>query len=167
MEKLNPCTTTIEPVLWSPGAARSEPLPRSYWSLRALEPVLHNKRNHRGEKLTPYNWGVVPASPYLEKSPHSSKDPAQPKINKIKKKEREPCAGRGGNFHVSLKTWTFLWDGGSRSGAREQRSLPWVVGTRWISWVCLVNQIIGLPAAQFFAFPSLNSMPLQKFCLIV
>ena len=74
---------------------------------------------------------------------------------------------RGGNFHVSLKTRTFLCDGGSRSEAREERSVPLAVGTRWIGWVCLVNQIIRLPAAQFFAFPSLNSRPLQESCLIV
>ena len=85
VELLSPCTTTTEPVLWSPGAARTEPLPRSYWSLRATgpeEPVLQNKRNHCSEKPALCNWRVVPASSKREQSPRSNKDAAQPKISK-------------------------------------------------------------------------------------
>ena len=33
-EQLSPCTTTTEPVLWSPQATTTEPTRRNYWSPR-------------------------------------------------------------------------------------------------------------------------------------
>ena len=45
-EQLNPCVTIIEPVLYSPGAMTTETTCHIYCSLRALEPVLQNKRSH-------------------------------------------------------------------------------------------------------------------------
>ena len=45
-----------------------------------LEPVLRHRRSYHSEKLTHSNWRAVNSS-QLEKSPHSSEDPAQPKIN--------------------------------------------------------------------------------------
>ena len=39
-EPQSPSTTTIEPVLWSPGATSTEPTGRSCWSPWAREPVL-------------------------------------------------------------------------------------------------------------------------------
>ena len=40
--KLSLCTTTVEPVLWSPGAATSEPM-------CSVGPVLCSKRSHCSE----------------------------------------------------------------------------------------------------------------------
>ena len=42
-EQLGPCTPTTAPVLQSLGVATTEPVYCNYCSLRALEPVLHNK----------------------------------------------------------------------------------------------------------------------------
>ena len=54
---VGPCTTSIEPILWSPGAMAAELTCRNYWRLGALEPVLcnkgsrcHEERTHRNEK---------------------------------------------------------------------------------------------------------------------
>ena len=44
-EELSSRTTAAEPVLLSPGAATME-------VMRALEPMLHNRRNHHNEKPT-------------------------------------------------------------------------------------------------------------------
>ena len=49
-EQLNLCAVTDEPVLWSLGIATTEPMWCNYWSPRALEPVLSNKRSHCNEK---------------------------------------------------------------------------------------------------------------------
>ena len=49
-EQLSPCATTIEPVLKSSGVSTPEPMCHNYRSLRALEPVLCNKRSHHNEK---------------------------------------------------------------------------------------------------------------------
>ena len=38
VEQLSPCATTVEPVLWSPGAATAESMCCKYGSLPALEP---------------------------------------------------------------------------------------------------------------------------------
>ena len=35
--------------------ATTEPRHHSYWSLHALEPVLHNKRSHLNEKVAEYH----------------------------------------------------------------------------------------------------------------
>ena len=70
-EQLSPCTTTIEPVLQSPGIAATE----------ALEPVLCDKRRYRNKKpASPLERSLH--SPRLEKHLLSNKDPAQPKVNK-------------------------------------------------------------------------------------
>ena len=45
-------------------------------NLRALKPVLHNKRSHHSEKSA-LQLESSPCSPQLEKSPHSNKYPAQ------------------------------------------------------------------------------------------
>ena len=50
MAQLSLCTTSIEPVLYSPEASATESMSCNYWSLQALEPMLHNKRGHRNEK---------------------------------------------------------------------------------------------------------------------
>ena len=66
VEQLSPCTTTIKSVLYSLGAATSEAhAPRG----RALQP----------EKLLQWEAQAL----QLEKSPHSSEDPAQTKTNKL------------------------------------------------------------------------------------
>ena len=47
-----------------------------------MDPVLHMKRSHHSENPVHQNWRVTPHSPQLEKSLHSSEDPAQPKLKK-------------------------------------------------------------------------------------
>ena len=49
-EHLSQCTTTVEPVLQSPGVTATEPTCCSYWSLHILEPVLGNRRSHCNER---------------------------------------------------------------------------------------------------------------------
>ena len=49
----------------------------------ALELVLHNKRSRCNEKPAP-QLESSPCLQQLEISPHSNKDPAQPKINEYK-----------------------------------------------------------------------------------
>ena len=75
MKQLSLSATTIKPVLQSPGMAATEPTCYNYWSLRALEPVLHDKRPSWWEALT-QQVESGPCSPQLEKSLHSSEDPA-------------------------------------------------------------------------------------------
>jgi len=53
--------------------------------LRGTKPVLHNRRSYHNEK--PVHWNEEPHSWQLEKSPRSNEDPAQPKINKFKRKK--------------------------------------------------------------------------------
>ena len=67
MEHLGPCGQLLSPC--------------------SREPVLCNKRSPHNEKPEHHNYRVF--SPQLEKSPHSNKDPAQPKINKIFKISRD------------------------------------------------------------------------------
>ena len=74
VEQLSPCTTTIEPVLWSPEAAATEA-----WVPRACVP----------QQQKPSQWEAcalqLESSPHLlqlKKSPLSNEDPAQSKINK-------------------------------------------------------------------------------------
>ena len=50
LEQLSPCTTTAEPVLWSPGAATTEPLCRDYSGLCTPEPLPCDRRGHCSEK---------------------------------------------------------------------------------------------------------------------
>ena len=49
-DQLSPRATTVEPVLWSLGATTTELTCCSYWSLRALDPMLCGKRGHCNEK---------------------------------------------------------------------------------------------------------------------
>ena len=42
-------------------ACALEPRNRNYWSLRALRPVLHDKRNHHNEKPVHCNQRAAPA----------------------------------------------------------------------------------------------------------
>ena len=60
VEHLSSCATTIELGLESWGTATTEPI-YHYWSLHALEPVLHNKRSQRNEKPSHHNWRVAPS----------------------------------------------------------------------------------------------------------
>ena len=82
MEQLNPRTTTIEPVLQSSRAATAKSMHYNYWSQRALEPVLCNKRSHRKKKPMYRNLETRPCSLKLQKSLCRNKDPEQPKIFK-------------------------------------------------------------------------------------
>ena len=73
------------------------PVSHSYWSPRdqeslarwnhslfvTLSCIFPNKRSHFSEKPMHHN----PCLLQLQKSPNSTKDPAQPKINKLKKKK--------------------------------------------------------------------------------
>ena len=45
-----PCHGAIKPKQHNSWTCAIEPMSHNYWSLRALEPVLHNKRSHRNEK---------------------------------------------------------------------------------------------------------------------
>ena len=69
-------TTTIEPVLWRPGAATIESTCHSYWSLRALVPELGHKRSYHNEKPAHCNWREAPAHWDERESPGSKEDPA-------------------------------------------------------------------------------------------
>ena len=71
---IKPCATQL---LW---ACALEPGCHRYWSLCALEPVLRNQRATAGKSHTPQPERS-PRSPELEKSLHSNKGPAQPRIN--------------------------------------------------------------------------------------
>ena len=75
VKQLSRCTTTVEPVLWSPGTTITELMCNSYWSPSALELVLQQEK----PKST------------VGSSPGSNEDPAQPSINKqtlLKQKQR-------------------------------------------------------------------------------
>ena len=72
-EQLSPCTTTTVAKCCS------------YWSPRALEPMLCNKRSHCSEKPM-LQLHSSPCSLQLEKSSCSNEGSVQPKINKFKKK---------------------------------------------------------------------------------
>ena len=79
---LGPSATAAEPVLWNPGAARTEP--ESTATTEAHGPQSQAPEQEtplRGEALTP-QLESSPRSPRLEKSPCSNADPAQPNINK-------------------------------------------------------------------------------------
>ena len=60
VEQLRPCTTTTELVLWSPGAATSEPTRGNYQSSSTRESVLRD-RSHRKEKPIGHNARDAPA----------------------------------------------------------------------------------------------------------
>ena len=74
MEQLSLCSTNTEPLLYSLGAATTEARrPQSLCSAAREAPTVRSL--HTAKKSRPH-------SPPLEKSPSSSEDPAQPKINK-------------------------------------------------------------------------------------
>ena len=64
VEQLILGTTTIEPMIYSPGTTTIEPLHHNYWSLCAA-----NKRSHHNEKPEHCNWKV-------EKNPAQQEDSA-------------------------------------------------------------------------------------------
>ena len=107
-----PCITTIEPVLWRPGATTVELMCCNYWSPWALEPMLSIKRGHHNATNSRH------CSSQPEKSPCSSKDPAQPKINlKILMEKnlnivRKDMIGLGKKAY-QFKSW--LWKSTSRT----------------------------------------------------
>ena len=69
-EQLSPCTVTVEPVLWSPGAETAEACaPKSSCSTAREATVLRHAHTASREK--------PPLSAVREK-PESNKDPAQP-----------------------------------------------------------------------------------------
>ena len=100
MEQLSPCSTTTEPMLQSPGAGTTEPTYHKYWSPKALEPRLCNKRGHHNEKLVHCNDGVAPACHKKRKACAAMKDPAQPKIKRC-------VLGvvKGRQLHFVLSVW--------------------------------------------------------------
>ena len=53
------CRGATKPLGHNYGACAQEPRSRNYWSLRALEPMLCNKRGHRSEKPSHHNWRVA------------------------------------------------------------------------------------------------------------
>ena len=72
--KLNLCTTTIEPVLWSPGATAAEPA-------CSVEPVLCNKRSHCSGTLGQSLPAAAREEPTWQGRPSSAKN-KQIKLNK-------------------------------------------------------------------------------------
>ena len=91
--QLDPCATTIEPALQSPGTTTSGSTCGNYWGLPVCELVLRNEGSPLSEKPARCNW---------RKASHSSEDQAQSKIKVnqlILKKDR--CG--------SQNTRTQLW----------------------------------------------------------
>ena len=74
-KQLSLCTTTLEPVLWSPEAAPIEPIHCSYQSLSTLESVLHNKKA-TAMRSPNTAAGSRPGSLQLEESPCHNEAPA-------------------------------------------------------------------------------------------
>ena len=73
--------TATEPLLWSLGAAPTEPTCGIYWSPRALEPVIHDEGGHRSEQPVHPNEGKAHLATETQ---HSQK---QIQIKLFKKKE--------------------------------------------------------------------------------
>ena len=84
-EQLSPCTTTTDPAPCGPGAVTTESTCHKYWSVSA-QALLCNKRNHHKEDSCA-TTREKPLSLQLKKGPCSNEDPAQPKINRLKKQE--------------------------------------------------------------------------------
>ena len=89
-EQLCPCALSTEPVLESPGAASTEPLHCTYWSLSNLEPVLQTREApHTRSPRSPGKSSLC--SPQLEKSLYSDEDSAPAKVNThTSYKEKKP-----------------------------------------------------------------------------
>ena len=71
--QLNPCSATAEPLLSSSGARTAV--------AGHLEPALHSKRSHRGEKPEPCNESAAPLSA-ARGSPCSNTGPARSEVRK-------------------------------------------------------------------------------------
>jgi len=56
----------------------TKPTCHNYLSLHALEPLLHNKRNHQNEKVVHCTRRVIPAARTWRKPMCISEDPEQP-----------------------------------------------------------------------------------------
>ena len=76
LEKLSSWATAAQPVLWSLGAATPEPRCCNNWSPSILDPVLGNEKPPQWEAHT-LQPERSPGSLQLEKSPHSTEDPAR------------------------------------------------------------------------------------------
>ena len=77
----SPGTTAIEPVLKSPANTTTEPIRRNYWILCPRVDARQQEKPPAWEAWVP-RLESSPHSLQLEKSLHSKKDPARPKINK-------------------------------------------------------------------------------------
>ena len=67
-QQLSLCASATELVLLRPRAANHEPTCCNYWNLRALQPVLCNKRSHSSEKPVHCNcWEWPPLATAREK----------------------------------------------------------------------------------------------------
>ena len=80
LEKLNPCSTTIEPVLQSTGAAAIAPMHSSYRSPCAQSPSSAREATIVTSLCTTREQ---PLPLQLENSPHSNKDPTEPRSKYI------------------------------------------------------------------------------------
>ena len=60
----------------------TEQLSPQLLSLRALEPMLHNKRSHHSKKPVYHNYSAAPIRHKSRKPAPSNEDPAQTKTNK-------------------------------------------------------------------------------------
>ena len=78
-----PVHYSIEPVLQSLGTTTAEPSCHTCWSPCSPTRGAATMRNPQRTMKS------SPCSPQLEESPCSKEDPAQPKINKIKKQQRK------------------------------------------------------------------------------
>ena len=84
------CHRAAKPVRHNCWACALEPASHNYWAhvpqllkLACLEPVLHNKRSHCNEKPLHHGKEWPPLTATREKPTRRSKDPTQPKINKL------------------------------------------------------------------------------------
>ena len=121
------CCRTTHPshhnywVCSSPEAATTEPMYGSYRGLCAQSPgstareVTAMKARHHSQRADPalHNWSEPVCS---------CEDPAQPKINKIKKKKESPFQCRGHRLNPWLGTLTshMLWGGWVRTPQLEK-----------------------------------------------
>ena len=76
------CCRAAKPVYHNYWACALEPRNCNHWSPNILELVFCNNRSHRNEKPAS-QLESSPCSQQLEKSPHSNKDSAKPKIINI------------------------------------------------------------------------------------
>ena len=110
-EQLSLCTTTTKPVLQSPGLQLCKPV-------RTRAPAPRQEKPPQWEAHAP-RLESSPRCLQLEKSPHSNKDPAQPKINTFLKRYfsdlvqdklpnlNSPMASCA-PFSLMLRRWDFI-----------------------------------------------------------